>query len=1056
MAIDGIYESLITRAIKEKLDGLELDYYINKQPVENAEAAKYLSGFLSLIINRSIESLPNSDDRLQKQIELSNSLINWLSVYLNDNDITEDLIDSQGQMLMALFSKKNPASANFNEYLEKITPKTGLTQSELFTGSNQGLSLDSELKREILSSDEICWIVSFVKWTGIRIFTDTLKDAVNRGVKIRIITTSYMGATDQKAVDFLSRLPNTEVRLSYNTDRDRLHAKAYLFIRNNGFDTGYIGSSNLSHAALTNGLEWNLKITTQEIPHIIEKFKSTFETYWQSKDFEPYDADQSDHHVRLKKALDFEGRGQGQVEISHFYFDIEPHAYQKEMLEKLKVERSIYGRNKNLLVAATGTGKTLVSAFDFKEMYFKNRSAKLLFVAHREEILTQAISTFRAVLRDNTFGELWVGSNKPQHFRQLFASVQTLNNNLADIKLDQHFFDFIIVDEVHHISAESYRPIINYFAPQILLGLTATPERHDGTDITEDFCGVIAAELRLPEAITLGHLCPFQYFGVDDPIDLSNVSWIKGRYLPSELTGLFTADDVRFNHIIRSMEDILVNLNSIKALAFCVSQDHAKFMAEKFCLKGLKASYLTSENSENRIDLRLKLKNGEINILCVVDIFNEGIDLPEIDTVLFLRPTESLTIFLQQLGRGLRKISGKEYLTVLDFVGNAHAEYDFSKKFRSLVGKTHNSIKEELEEGFPSLPVGCSIILQKQAKETILRNINGAIINKNKLISSIKLFSSETSMDLNIANFLKIYPNISLDDIYKTKINKGGGWCRLCVLSGLMEDNINPEIERAIYRCIFNRLLQCSSISYLKFIYQTLKQGTWDLKDEEQNQMVMMMHYDFWQKSVRDKGFDSLEDSLQLLRRDSKLINECLSVIEVILESMSTLELDMEIGFKSAIKLHSRYTRDQILAAFGENGFDIKSSSQEGVVEIKGKNTELLFVTLQKTSKRFSPSTLYHDYAISELLFHWQSQNSARPDKGKGLSYVLQSENKKTIILFVREKSKDHLGRSMGFINLGPVKLENHKGSKPMNITWKLSEPIPPYLWHDAAKLAVG
>lgn len=345
MAIDGIYESLITRAIKEKLVGLELDYYINKQPVENAEAAKYLSGFLSLIINRSIESLPNSDDRLQKQIELSNSLINWLSVYLNDNDITEDLIDSQGQMLMALFSKKNPASANFNEYLEKITPKTGLAQSELFTGSNQGLSLDSELKREILSSDEICWIVSFVKWTGIRIFTDTLKDAVNRGVKIRIITTSYMGATDQKAVDFLSRLPNTEVRLSYNTDRDRLHAKAYLFIRKNGFDTGYIGSSNLSHAALTNGLEWNLKITTQEIPHIIEKFKSTFETYWQSKDFEPYDADQSDHHVRLKKALDLEGRGQGQAEISHFYFDIEPHAYQKEMLEKLKVERSIYGRN---------------------------------------------------------------------------------------------------------------------------------------------------------------------------------------------------------------------------------------------------------------------------------------------------------------------------------------------------------------------------------------------------------------------------------------------------------------------------------------------------------------------------------------------------------------------------------------------------------------------------------------------------------------------------------------------------------------------------------------
>ncbi|WP_319559691.1 DEAD/DEAH box helicase [Marispirochaeta sp.] len=383
------------------------------------------------------------------------------------------------------------------------------------------------------------------------------------------------------------------------------------------------------------------------------------------------------------------------------------------------MERTIHNRYRNLVVAATGTGKTVISAFDFRAFYKKNPSARLLYVAHREEILRQARATFRAVLLQQTFGELWVGGNQPEHFRQLFVTVQILNCRIESLDINPEYFDFIVVDEVHHITAESYRPILNRFNPRILLGLTATPERHDGTDICEDFCGVIAAEIRLPEAINLRYLCPFQYFGVADPVDLSNVHWVKGRYLPSELTKIYMANDQRVGHILRSMEEIIGDLNSIKALAFCVSQDHAKFMAEKFLLKGIKAAVLTSKNSTDRTKLRDYLVRGEINILCVVDIFNKGIDIPEIDTALFLSPTESLTIFLQQLGRGLRLVDGKECLTVLDFVGNAHAEYDFSQKFRALVGKSHISIVDEVQDGFPHLPLGCSIVLHKQAKEVI-------------------------------------------------------------------------------------------------------------------------------------------------------------------------------------------------------------------------------------------------------------------------------------------------------------------------------------------------
>jgi superfamily II DNA or RNA helicase/HKD family nuclease len=1056
MIQSGIYESLITRLLHDRLSALEASYYIERQPLDSAEAAEYLSRFLTQVLYSAFESLPNSEDRVFKQIELSNALVKWLAEYLHNAEFSENLLHSQGQILSALFKTQNPIAADLKVHVAKITPLTGLVQSELFTGSNVGLSLESEIKREILSADEICWLVSFIKWTGIRIFADVLKEVTQNGKKVRIITTSYMGATDQKAVDFLSGLPNTEVRLNYNTDRERLHAKAYLFLRKSGFDTGYIGSSNISRSALTNGLEWNLKVTTQEIPHIIEKFKSTFETYWASSEFEPYVVGNESHRGRLKKALQTE-RGSGQNEEPQFFFDIEPHAYQKEILEKLTVEREIHHRTRNLVVAATGTGKTIISAFDFKRFHKANPTAKFLFVAHREEILQQARATFRAVLRSHSFGELWVGGIEPEHFNQIFASVQTLNSRFNQLDLSPNFFDFIVIDEVHHIAAESYRPILNRFSPKILLGLTATPERHDGTDVREDFCGTIAAELRLPEAINQRHLCPFQYFGLDDPTDLSNVQWVKGRYLPSELTRIYTANDQRIGHILRSIDDVVGNIHKIKALAFCVSQDHAQFMAAKFLLKGVKSAVLTSANSQDRMTLREQLASGQINVLFVVDIFNEGVDIPEIDTVLFLRPTESLTVFLQQLGRGLRLSDGKDCLTVLDFVGNAREEYDFSQKFRALVGKSHTSVIDEIENDFPHIPLGCSIVLQKQAKETILRNIKNAIVNQRKLISYIRGFAHQTTLPLTLSNFLRQNPNVTIEDIYKNKIDGGGGWSRLCVKAGISEDTLDSGIEQAMFRGISNRLLQCSSYSYLSFILNLLSNnGEWNRLNEIENQFALMTHYDFWQKPGKEFGFKSLEESLFALVRDTRLKAECMEVVDQILDSLDVEELPMDIGFSSALQLHARYSRDEILAAFGENRFDRKSSSREGVIEIKSLNCELLFVTLQKTDKKFSPTTLYHDYAINEILFHWQSQNAARPDKGKGLSYLKHKETGKKILLFVREQSSDEFGRAMGFINVGVVTLESHSGSQPMNITWRLEQPITPYLWKSAAKLAVG
>lgn len=710
--ITGVYEQLINNLISKKLNSIkEEEFYIKTLKIEKNEASLILTQYLSKIIHFSLNSI-SGEDSIENQIQLINKIIYLLKNEIEKQDFTENILDINTSLLTAILPKIDSNIVDFEKHLKEITPYTGLTQSELFTGSNTGVSLESELRKEILSSDEIYFLVSFIKWAGIRIFEKELREFTSQGKKLKIITTSYMGATDLKAVEFLSSLPNTEVKVSYNTANERLHAKSYLFFRDTGFHTGYIGSSNISKSALTSGLEWNLKVTTSEISHVIDKFKKTFDTYWEDKEFETFTkADTTKLHQALKSS------GIKDKNSASTYFELKPFHYQEEILEQLEAQRKIHKRFRNLIVAATGTGKTVISAFDYKRFKSKNIKARLLFVAHRKEILKQALATFRGVLRDNNFGELWVDGETAISNEHLFVSVQTLQNSIDNLNLSKEYYDFIIIDEVHHISANSYRPILEKFNPNILLGLTATPERMDKENILSDFCDVIAAEIRLPEALNRKLLCPFQYFGISDSIDLKNIKWQNGKYSPTELTEAYNKGN-RVGEIISKCEEYLTNINEVIALGFCVSKEHAKFMSEKFNEVGLKSNYLVSGDTSREIrdNLKRSLLSKEINYLFVVDIFNEGVDIPQIDTILFLRPTESLTVFLQQLGRGLRFSDNKECLTVLDFVGNARDEYDFEGKFRSIIGKTNNSVKEEIENEFPHLPLGCSIILEKKLK----------------------------------------------------------------------------------------------------------------------------------------------------------------------------------------------------------------------------------------------------------------------------------------------------------------------------------------------------
>jgi superfamily II DNA or RNA helicase len=1046
MTQQGLYEQLINKLISSKLNDLDRNaFYIKETAIDKNEAARILSQYIGDVIQFAL-NLISGDDSIEKQIELSNKIIFLLRSELKNEEFDDDLIETEAKILSAIFSKIDARFSDFDNHLKEITPYTRLSQSELFTGNNAGISLESEIKKEILSSDKICFLVSFIKWTGIRIFEKELFEFTESGGKLEVITTSYMGATDLKAVEYLSSLKNTEIKVSYNTDNERLHAKAYLFFRNTGFHTGYIGSSNISRSALTNGLEWNLKVTTKEVGHIIDKFQKTFDTYWQDKEFELFD--KIHHTEKLRVAL----KKERTIERNNpaAYFDIKPFPFQEEILEKLEAERLVHNRYRNLIVAATGTGKTVISAFDFKNFKRQNSNAKLLFIAHRKEILQQTQATFQGILRDNNFGELWVDGIEPEHYDAVFASVQTLNNKINSLKLSESFYDFIIVDEVHHIAASSYRPILNRFKPKILLGLTATPERMDGEDILKDFCNTIAAEIRLPEALNRKLLCPFQYFGITDSIDLTSVSWSNGRYLPSELSRIYTQNDKRVGEIIYNLNKYLKDINDVRALCFCITQEHAQFMAEKFLLAGLKSDYLVSSRNELRDELRRKFLSKEINYLFVVDIFNEGIDIPDIDTVLFLRPTESLTVFLQQLGRGLRLADAKDCLTVLDFVGNSRPEYDFEGKFRALVGKTNTSIKKEIEDDLPHLPLGCSIVLEKKAKDFILENIRKATSpNKNQLINKIRNYRHQTTLPLSLKNFSGFY-HIPLQLIYKY-----GNWKRLCVHAEQIEDYPTTN-DKEVFRVISKKWLSCNSNSYFQFILSLANinfKVPFNQLSEKEIAMCLMLHYDIWQTSG---GFDSLEESIKAIGKNKILIEEIIEVLEILIDRIDYIEKEIELPYSQPLQIHSRYTRDQILAAFGDHTFIKKSSNREGIVSPEGRDTELLLVTLEKSEENYSPTTMYNDYAISDKIFHWQSQNSAKPELGKGLSYINHQKNRKLILLFIREKNTDEFDNTIAYVFLGVSNYIEHYGSKPMSIKWELNEPMPPYLWKDSAKMAVG
>ncbi|MFF2512114.1 DUF3427 domain-containing protein [Streptomyces sp. NPDC058086] len=1041
----GVYEELITVRFEQKLkEFASLGWHPTSDTVGAESVPHVLARHIARTVRRVLQSLP-----AEERVYAANHILESIST-LDGAREWVDLVATGPRQLLALTRQEAPG-------VFAVRPATPLSDTALITNSPDDPSLGFELRAELATADRVDLLCAFVKWHGLRIIEQSLRAAHERSVPIRVITTIYIGATERRALDRLVREFNAEVKVNYETRTTRLHAKAWLFRRNSGYDTAYVGSSNLSKAALLDGLEWNVRLSSIATPDVLRKFDATFDAYWNDPSFETYDPDADG--TRLQEALAIAG-GTSSIaaadrRITLSGLEVRPYPHQRDMLERLDVEREVHDRHRNLLVAATGTGKTVMAALDYKNLRKKyGRDLRLLFVAHRKEILQQSMRTYQDVLVDANFGESLHSGEIPERWSHVFASVQSLNARALD-QLDAGHFDVIVIDEFHHGTSPTYRKIVDHFRPLELLGLTATPERMDGRSIQDEFFGGrIAAEMRLWEALENELLSPFHYFGISDNTDLSAVEWKRGAYDDAALSNVLTGNDARARLIVKAVEEKLVEPGAMRALGFCVSVAHAHFMAEYFRSAGLNAVALSGETpAEQRRQALADLKSGALQVIFSVDLFNEGLDIPDVDTLLLLRPTSSATVFLQQLGRGLRRSENKAVLTVLDFIGQHRKEFRFENQFRALTNLTRKRLLDNIEHDFPQLPSGCQIILEEKAKKAVIDNIKDQIgVNVTALAREVATYAEPR-----LSTYL-YESGRELKELYR---GNGNSWTGLLRRAGLLKGE-PPEGEAALLKRVpafihvddplrvdaYTRMLEDDAPSYGEL-------------DERGQAYARMLFFQLWPLGgVTRKGFKDYDTGFATLRGQHAVRRELRQVLEYNLAHTEHIPIPLlGIGGQTGLPLtiHASYSREEILPALGQSyiGGFMPGDFREGVKWCESAKTDALMITLDKDDKDFSPQTRYHDYALSETLFHWESQNQTSATSATGLRYQHHAAEGSHVLLLVRRYKSTDIGGAQPWMLLGPAEYVEHKGSKPMAITWKLAHEIPADVWTYSA-IAAG
>jgi superfamily II DNA or RNA helicase len=1005
----GVYDELVSEALEARLAELQNTHAMELSDVRrDSDIDEPLVSLVRDAVRMAVESTADA----QQKIAIARDLLLRL-------EQAGHLRPGEALLRQRVLRSIAPITAGLPVH-HHDRPRGSLLSSGLITNAHND-SVLSHLASEFESADRIDLLCSFIKLSGLDKFRPLIERHLARKRPLRVLTTTYMRATEFKAVALLHRL-GAQVRISYDDSTTRLHAKAWVFHRDSEYSTAYVGSSNLSHAAQTEGLEWNVRIAQADQPLLLEEIRAMFDSYWADGDrFEPFDGTEPVTR-RLVRAL-----SESEHRSDFVSFDLEPKEWQKPILRELEQARAL-GRNRNLVVAATGTGKTLIAAFDYERLLRERQVDSLLFVAHRKEILEQSRRVFRHVLRREHFGELWVDGSQPETGNHVFASIQSL----AARELPADRYDHVIVDEVHHAAADSYEKLLRRLAPRQLVGLTATPERADGRVYEAHFPRPYVGNLRVWDAIQQQVLVPFRYFVLDvEGVDLTEARW-EGGYVNADLSQrLVRAQDFWVRAIVSAIAERVARPSDIRSLAFCVDKAHAHVVAERLSREGLTARALTHDTSrEERDRAKGDLISGRVQVLCVVDLFNEGVDIPHVNTLFLFRPTESATVFLQQLGRGLRRSHDKDILTVFDVTGRQHPSFRFDRHLRELLGHTPRELREFVETGRGRLPSGCTIHFEEQAQRDILERIRRAIpVNVDGLRA---LLQTHRDDGWDLTTFLR-ETEVDLMDLYRS----GRSWTSLRAEVGMATMPSDETEQRALGNA--QKLLHVSDAHRLSAWKRLLGLEFPNSEfDRRLAAMLFVILYDRFDASQLRAVFDRWAAHAALREE----LGQLLPVLE---QRADALPHSRTLSPETPLALHGQYLDVELSVAFAAIARTDGKYRRfyTGVEPVAQGRHDLLLVTLDKGDVKHE-HLQYADFPLSEWLFQWQSKSGTEQTSAQGQRHLEPAATGVTPLLFVRESKRDARGVTNAFRYLGPVHPRSHRGERPITIDWELETPILP------------
>ncbi|MFY0544948.1 DUF3427 domain-containing protein [Brevibacillus sp. H7] len=1056
------------KGLHEELQLLNVLYPENNKryPISPNEYSYVLTHYITEIVGSALKEL-SKKERYEEMIQL----------VFNIEKQIKDEVNVLSRPLTSIHYRFD------NELIPLIYPELFFSKPYLVTNQNKkGQNFFKVLRTELFTADHVDFMVSFIRWSGLQLLLRSFDELQKKNKEVRILTSTYMNITEPKALRRLLDFSNVQVKV-FNAGNTSFHTKAYLFSRLSNMNTVIIGSSNLSYSAIQHGYEWNVKLPDAPLIPIYKNAAQLFLELWNDGRAVPLTAELIDEYEN--ELMQYQGSNNKNTylnqpkvfkvaESSVTYNTeqkrtdyIKPNSMQQQALLALKETRE-RGNKKGIVIAATGTGKTYLTAFDVKQM----NAQKVLFIAHRDELLENAKQTFISVFGSGEIMGKVTGTIKEWDKPFIFSTVQTLHREESLSRFTSSHFDYIVVDEFHHAEAETYRRILDYFQPKFLLGVTATPERMDGRDVLALCDHNVVYEVRLHQALEAGLLAPFHYFGLGDTVDYEQIAQQNG-YIDEEALVKALKSNERVDYIIEMIEKFGYDGKQRRALGFCASVDHAMFMAEEFNRRGYQSACLTGADDpyirRQTID-RLEDENDPLEFIFTVNIFNEGIDIPSLNLVLFLRPTESATIFFQQLGRGLRKSKEKEFVTILDFIGNYQRSFIVPL---ALSGQTNHkafdrdALRVIVETEFANLPDGCYVELEEISRQKILDKIKQIRMDDNQMLSGLYAeFRRELGYSPEIEDFLYSSSAPSLNYF----IQKYGSWVETKKKmndTNLFDGKIldTPYLLQIVQRLeqslpikwpyefavisLANQLTQVSVTDVI--LYLSAKFGIELDIEHHQSYIIRAMERLAAPYKKQEWAFGTCTGNTFIFDEEfRKTWNQAAfhqylqARIEYgIVEFRRTYNPTSFFKGNQKVQLYQNYTRNELIYLFQSNAKE--GSWREGISRVN--NHYLFFVTLKK-DENTAEHLNYHDYFIDKNHFHWQSANQTSHTSERGQDYIHHKERGLHIHLFVRKFDQMH-GKTLPFTYVGELDYVSSVGDKPMNITWRLQSSLPDDLYLD-------